>query len=44
MASPNHLIYAGTLTMTDDERKPFLEALRETLGDAIEVDDHTLHH
>jgi hypothetical protein len=41
---PNHLTYAGTLTMTDDEWKTFSEALRKTLGDAIEVEDHTLHH
>lgn len=36
-----HLTYAGTLTMTEDEWETFLSSLTETLGDALEVDDHS---
>jgi hypothetical protein len=38
-----HLSYAGTLTMTEKEWEAFLDALRATLGDALEVEDHTVH-
>jgi hypothetical protein len=38
-----HLSYAGTLTMTEKEWETFLDALRKTLGDAVEVEDHTAH-
>ena len=37
----NVLAYAGTLTMTEDEWETFLSSLTETLGDAMEVDDHS---
>jgi hypothetical protein len=35
-----HLSYAGTLTMTEAEYRTFLEALRTSLGDAVEVEEH----
>lgn len=34
-----HLVYAGTLTMSDEEWEAFVGALRSQLKDRIEVDD-----
>lgn len=36
-----HLVHAGTLTMSEPEWKSFVAALRDSLGDAVEVEDHT---
>ncbi|HMC36552.1 MAG TPA: hypothetical protein VKK30_01650 [Actinomycetota bacterium] len=38
----DHLTYAGTLTMTESEWTEFIESLKETLEDRVEVDDHRL--
>lgn len=35
----DHLVHAGTLTMAEDEWRAFVEALRATLKDRVEVDD-----
>ena len=34
-----HLVYCGTLTMSDAEWEEFFGALRESLGDRVEVDE-----
>jgi hypothetical protein len=39
----DHLTYAGTLTMTDAEWDHLVDALRSSLGDRIEIDDHHAH-
>ena len=36
-----HLTHAGTLTMTEAEWERLVEALRESLGDDLEIDDKT---
>jgi hypothetical protein len=36
-----HLVYAGTLTMSESEWESLQRALGSTLGDRFEVDDHT---
>jgi hypothetical protein len=38
-----HLTYAGTLTMTEAEWEHLVDALRSSLGERIEIDDHHLH-
>jgi hypothetical protein len=38
-----HLVFAGTLTMGEEEARALLEALEKSLGDAVEVEDHTHH-
>jgi len=35
------LVFAGTLTMAEPEARALLEALEKSLGDRIEVEDHT---
>ena len=35
----DHLIYAGTLTMSDSEWEELHAALREALGDRLEVEE-----
>jgi hypothetical protein len=37
----NHLVYAGTLTMSDSEWEAFRRALEAGLQQPVEVDDHT---
>ena len=37
-----HVVFAGTLTMGEAEARALLEALEESLGDRIEVEDHTI--
>jgi len=39
-----HLVFAGTLTMGEEEARALLEALEKSLGDRIEVEDHTEDH
>jgi hypothetical protein len=34
-----HLAFAGTLTMSDDEWNTLVDALKYSLGDALEVED-----
>jgi hypothetical protein len=36
-----HVVFAGTLTMGEAEARALLEALEKSLGDRIEVEDHT---
>ena len=36
-----HLVFAGTLTMGEDEARALLEALEKSLGDRVQVEDHT---
>jgi hypothetical protein len=36
-----HLVFAGTLTMGEDEARALLEALEKSLGDRVSVEDHT---
>ena len=36
-----HLVFAGTLTMGEEEARALLEALEKSLGKNIEVEDHT---
>lgn len=36
-----HLVYCGTLTLAETEFETFVEALRGSLQDAVEVEDHT---
>lgn len=36
-----HLVHAGTLTMSEPEWEAFVAALRGSLGDAVEIEDHT---
>jgi hypothetical protein len=38
----DHLTYAGTLTMAEAEWDHLIEAIRASLGDRVEVDDHHL--
>lgn len=35
-----HVVHAGTLTMAEDEWDDLAEALRRSLGDALEIEDH----
>jgi len=37
----DHLVFAGTLTMGEEEARALLQALEKSLGDRIEVEDHT---
>ena len=36
-----HLIFAGTLTMGEEEARALFEKLEKALGDRIELEDHT---
>ena len=36
----NHLIYAGTLTMSESEFESLVRAIRSTLESRLEVEDH----
>ena len=36
-----HLIFAGTLTMGEEEARALLHALEKALGDRILLEDHT---
>ena len=36
-----HLVFAGTLTMGEDEARALLEALEKALGDRVALEDHT---
>ena len=36
----DHVVHAGTLTMAEDEWDDFARALRRSLGDAVEIEDH----
>ena len=38
----NHLVYCGTLTMSESEWESLNRALESTLKDRLEVDDHTV--
>ena len=37
----NHLVYAGTLTMSESEWESLYRALRGSLNQRVEVEDHT---
>ncbi len=37
----NHLVFCGTLTMADSEWEALLRALRASLDENVEVEDHT---
>jgi hypothetical protein len=39
-----HLVHCGTITLADAEFATLVEALRKSLGDAVEVEDHTEAH
>jgi len=36
-----HIVYAGTLTMSESEWEALLRALQESLEERVEVEDHT---
>lgn len=36
-----HLVFAGTITMSDDEWTSFVSALERALGSAVEIVDHS---
>jgi len=38
-----HLVFAGTLTMGEDEARALLETLENALGDRVALEDHTEH-
>jgi hypothetical protein len=37
----NHLVYCGTLTMAESEFDSLIRALKPTLQERVEVEDHT---
>jgi hypothetical protein len=37
----DHLVYCGTLTMSEPEWDAFVSALRQSLGDRVEVEEGT---
>lgn len=37
----DHLIHSGTLTMTESEWATFSDALKQSLGDDVEIDDRS---
>jgi hypothetical protein len=37
----SHIVYAGTLTMSESEWESLLRALEGSLGERVEVEDHT---
>jgi len=36
-----HLVFAGTLTMGEEEARHLLETLEKSLGDRVTLEDHT---
>ena len=36
----DRVVHAGTLTMAEDEWDDFVRALRDSLGEAVEIEDH----
>jgi len=36
-----HLVFAGTLTMGEEEARHLLETLEKALGDRVTLEDHT---
>jgi hypothetical protein len=39
-----HLVYCGTLTLAESEFATLVDALRRSLQDAVETEDHTQDH
>lgn len=37
----DHLVHCGTITLAEAELSTLVEALRKSLGDAVEVEDHS---
>lgn len=37
----DHLVHSGTLTMSESEWATFIDALKRSLGDDVEIDDRS---